>query len=222
MKGTIGAMAMFWALAASAAAPAESVPQDGRTTSEERPLFGLAIRPVVEVEAVGGRRELSEPAFRGLSQQSEVGVRLTVTRDADSRFGLATDYLESRASKHAEGYTLGAITRELGLGVRGKIDGGRVNAVAACGVALLRTELAATYAVRTWRIKEEGVGGWYSLGIRVPVTSRVTAGADVRHTIGVVSGRGHSSSVDGFHIAGSLGVRIGAVSKGRIGMWGSL
>lgn len=191
MKGTIGVLAMFWAMSA------------------------WGVEAVVEVEALGGRKQLSEKAFSGLSEQNEAGMRLSVARRPDATFGLVVDYLEARAERSGDGFRVGAITREYGIGVRGKIDGDRVDAVASCGVAFLQTELAAAYALRTWRIKEEGVGAWYSLGVRVPMTSRLTAGVDFRHTIGTVSGKSHahSTTANAFHVGATISMRFGRTAR---------
>lgn len=206
MKGATLVAVMMWGAAVMAAEPdAESVVvADG-----ERPTWAGSLSPVVEVETFGGQKHLSRGSFRALDEQVEAGVRATVARRQDDVLRFTVGYLESRASRKDDGFEIGAITREAGAGLVARIEGRRAEATASAGVALLETQLAAAYALRTWESKERGLGLWYAVGVRIPVGTRVTAGIEMRQTIGGVYGRNHSSRANGFHVGGTLGFRVG-------------
>lgn len=208
MKGTTAmAMAMMWGTAAWGSEIAPAAHQSEGTWS-------FARRPAVEVEAIAGQKSLSRDEFRRLAVQSEAGVRVTVSRRPDATFGLAADWLEGRSARVGEGFAVTAATRELGLGVRARIEGSRVQAVAGAGVAYLNSDVVTTFTVNTRRVQQHGAGVWYSIGLRMPLSSRVTAGVDLRQTIGVLGAEGRSSRNGAFHVGGTLGVTFGAGARG--------
>lgn len=213
MKGAIVVAMTVVAMTAAAEEAQSTVAQGVDVRGDEGAGWMSSLRPVVEIEALAGQKHLSRGSFRALDEQQEVGLRATVARREEDVFGLTISHLESQASRQEEGFEIAARTRETGIGLRGRIQNGRFEATASAGVALLQTELAAAYAVRTWRAIERGPGLWYAIGVRAPVSSRVTSGVELRQTIGSVYGRNHSSRANGFHVGATIGVRFGKSSN---------
>ena len=163
----------------------------------------------VEVVGFAGTVRLHRSRWAALVDQPEAGALVTVTHARRDSIGLAADVLLSRRRVEAPGYTFAGQTRELALGMRGRIGQGRLHAVAGGGVSLLQTEAAASWEWATKRSSTSAPGLWWGIGLRMPLTESLVAGVDLRQSIGMSLVDRRAQHAGGFHAGASVGVRFG-------------
>ena len=169
-----------------------------------------ATSSALEVEALAARKYLTGSSPAGLSQQPGGALRVVFTPSPTSAFAVTAGALETRAVVRGKAFSTASLTREAEIGLRTRFDRGRFYAFAGSGISFLQSESAASYALGNYHHREAGGGVYYSLGVRAPLTSRITVGAELQQTIDVFSFSKDPVGAGGFHAGVSLGVRFGA------------